>query len=151
MSLIVRFTRLSPTQHRFEAIRADGTRETRELETRSFLLHDLVHFALESEAGLKEGFYGMLARGADYDTPAAGAPAMQIESVVGPLQGATKGEVDADAFVARFVSVQASIGAQAPAWLTADLIRRALERLRQLQGRWRATPFGQAMELRFEV
>jgi hypothetical protein len=145
--VIVRFTRLNPTHHRFEAVRDDGAVESRELETRSFLTHDLVHFALESEGKRSDGFYGALARGGAYETE----PAAAVESVVGPLQGAIKGEVDAAAFVARFRSVQESIGSRAPDWLTEDLIARALARLRQLQGQWRATPFGETMELRFDV
>lgn len=150
-ALIVRFTRLNPTHHRFEAIRADGTRETREFETRSLLLHDLVHFAVESEARLRGGFYGSLGGGADYDAPREGGEAMAIESVVGPLQGALKSEVDADSFVARHRAMQQSIGSQSPDWLTPELIARVLERLRQLQGQWRATPFGDTMELTFEL
>ncbi len=149
--MIVRFTRLSPSHHRFEAIRDDGTRETREFETRSLLLHDLVHFALESEGRLSGGFFGTLARGANYDAPRPGSEAMAIEAVVGPLQGAIKGEVDPHAFVARLRAVQASIGETSPDWLTPDLIARTLERLRQLQGQWRATAFGETMEVRFDV
>jgi hypothetical protein len=145
--VIVRFTRLNPTHHRFEAVRNDGAIESRELETRSFLLHDLVHFALESEGGLRDGFYGAIARGGAYETEAAAA----IESVVGPLQGASKDDVDPAAFVERFRSVQESIGGHAPEWLSADLIARTVARLRQLQGQWRATPFGETMELVFDV
>jgi hypothetical protein len=145
--VIVRFTRLNPTHHRFEAVRDDGAIESRELETRSFLTHDLVHFALESEGKLADGFYGAIARGGAYETEATAA----IESVVGPLQGAIKGEVDASAFVQRFRSVQEKIGGHMPDWLSEDLIARTVARLRQLQGQWRATPFGQTMELRFDV
>jgi hypothetical protein len=76
---------------------------------------------------------------------------MAIESVVGPLQGALKGDVDPDAFVAHHRSARASMGSQSPAWLTPDLMARVLERLRQLQGQWRATPFGETMELTFDV
>jgi hypothetical protein len=150
-ALVVRFTRLNPTHHRFEAIRSDGTREMREFETRSLLLHDLVHFAVESEAKLRGGFYGTLAEGADYDAPRPGSEAMAIESVVGPLQGAIKGDVDPNAFATRLRDVQASMGQQAPAWLTPELIARVLERLRRLQGQWRATPFGETMQLSFDV
>jgi hypothetical protein len=150
-ALIVRFTRLNPTHHRFEAIRADGTRDVREFETRSLLLHDLVHFAVESEARLKGGFYGTLAEGADYDAPREGSEAAQVEYVVGPLQGALKGEIDPAIFVKRLRDVQSDMGFAPPDWLTADMIAGALERLRQLQGQWRATPFGQTMELRFDV
>jgi hypothetical protein len=149
--VIVRFTRLSPTHHRFEAIRDDGTRDVREFETRSLLLHDFVHLALEGEGTLTAGFYGTLARGAAYDAPRPGSEAMAIEAVVGPLQGALKGEVDAHAFVTRLRAMQASVGDDSPAWLTPELIARTLERLRQLQGQWRATPFGETMEVRFDL
>jgi len=149
-ALVVRLTRLNLTHHRFEAIRADGTRDQREFETRSLLLHDLVHFAVESEARLRGGFYGTLADGANYEAPRPGGEAALIENVVGPIQGALKGEIDADSFASRLRSVQQSLGFTPPDWLTADFIRRVLERLRQLQGQWRATPFGQTMELRFE-
>lgn len=146
-ALVVRFTRLNPTHHRFEALRPDGTRETRELETRSLLTHDLVHFALESEGGLTDGFYGSLARGASYETEAA----MEIEYVVGPLQGLLKGEFDPATFVERFRAVRENTEASMPAWLDADLIARATDRFRRLQGQWRATPFGHTMELTFEL
>jgi hypothetical protein len=145
--VIVRFTRLNPTYHRFEAIRDDGAIESRDLETRSFLTHDIVHFALESEGKLRDGFYGAVARGGAYETEAAAA----IESVVGPLQGALKDDIDPAAFVTRFRSAQESIGGRAPDWLSEDLIGRTVTRVRKLQGQWRATPFGQTMELRFDV
>lgn len=87
------------------AIRTDGTHDQHEFETRSLMTHDLVHFAVESEAKARGGFYGTLAEG----------------------------------------------GLAPPDWLTGDFMRCVLERLRQLQGQWRATPFGQTMELRFEV
>jgi hypothetical protein len=145
--MIIRLTRLNPTHHRFEAIRDDGTRDVRELETRSMLTHDLVHFALESEGQLSVGFFAALARGASYETPAAA----EVENVVGPLQGAIKDEVDPALFVARLRAVQESIGAPAPDWFTEDLITRALARLRQLQGQWRATAFGETMDLRFNL
>lgn len=150
-ALLLRFTRINPTQHRFEALRADGTRESRELETRSFLTHDFVHFALETEAKLAGGFYGALASGAPYGYDNAGDEARAIESVVGPLQSALKGEIDADAFVAHFRAMHASAGSAAPDWLDAGLIARVAARFRQLQGQWRATPFGEAMELSFDV
>jgi hypothetical protein len=114
------------------------------------LLHDLVHFAVESEANLRGGFYGALADGAEYDAPREGSEAMAIESVVGPLQGALKGDVDPETFVTRHREMQASMGSQSPDWLTPELITRVLARLRQLQGQSRATPFGETMELRFD-
>jgi hypothetical protein len=40
-------------------------------------------------------------------------------------------------------------GEPMPPWLTQDFAERVLERLRRVQGRWKATPFGQTMELTF--
>lgn len=152
-ALIVRFTRLNPTHHRFEAIRADGSRDQREFETRSIFFHDLVHFAVESEAKLSGGFYGTLAEGANYDAPREGSEAQLVENVVGPLQGLLKNEtpIDAAPFVARLKAHHASLGFAPAEWLTADFIGRVQARMRQLNGQWKATPFGQTMELRFEV
>jgi hypothetical protein len=150
--LRLRFTRISNDLHRFEAIRPDGGVEKRELETHSFLPHDLVHYAIESEAGLRNSFYGQLARGAGYDDMVdQGAEGVRTEMVVGALQGAIARQADAETFVASVKETWANIGKPPPEWLTPDLVTRALERLRQIQGRWRATPFGQAMELEFPL
>lgn len=154
-NLNIRLTRLSNDRHRFEAIRPDGGVEMRELETRSFLLHDLVHFAVESEAHLKNSFYGQLARGAGYDDMATAGPetpeGVKTEMVVGVLQGAIKDEVDPVAFVERLKGVWANIGREPPDWLTEETIAGALRRLRSLQGQWRATPFGKTLELEFPL
>lgn len=153
MTLTIRFTRLNPTHHRFEAIRADGTHDTREFETRSILFHDLVHFAVESEAKLRGGFYGTLAAGANYDAPREGSEAQLVENVVGPLQGLLKNgaPIDAAPFVARLNAHHESLGYTPAEWLTPDFVTRVQERMRKLNGQWKATPFGQTMELRFEA
>lgn len=157
MPLVVQLTRVSPTHHRFEIRRPDGTGEQRELETKTFLLHDLVHFALESEAGLRSSFYGRLAQGAvyaDFADPAAaaahGPELLATELLAGSLQKALVGDFDPAAFQARFVGYLDSIGEVPPAWLTVELLGRVQAHLRTLLGRWRGTPFGDAMELRFE-
>jgi hypothetical protein len=96
-ALRIRLTRLNPTHHRFEAIRATGSVETRVLETRSFLIHDLGYFALESEAALSPSFYGQHAAGGpleDPDMPVSGE-GTDTGFVVGPLQAAVQGDVDA--------------------------------------------------------
>jgi hypothetical protein len=154
-ALLARFTRVSPTHHRLDLERADGSRESCLLETRSCLVHDLVHFALESEAGLQHSFYGTVARGTAYRTladPAAGPPSWELlvtEKVVGPLQAAVVRRIEPAAFVAAFGTALASAGDRVPEWLTADLVARVQERMRRLLGAWRATPFGEALTLEF--
>lgn len=151
--MLIRMMRLTNERHRFEAVRADGSVERLELETRSFLLHDLVHFAVESAGQLDQGFFGLLARGEAYEASAdtfAGETG-RVEKVVAMLQGALKGEVDTTAFVERARAAFVAVDEAAPDWLTPEVVARSLEILRRLQGRWRATPFGGVMELAFSM
>lgn len=154
--LTLRFTRIAPDRHRFEYVRPDGTGETLELETHSMLTHDLVHFAVETEGALQGSFYGLLAKVGGYESLASqtgglGGEAMMTEMVVGPLQGALKGDIDADAFVERVNEYREDMGVDRIGWLTADFVRGAERRFRALEGQWKATPFGATMELVFPL
>lgn len=153
--LVVRLTRISPTHHRLDL--ASGARaESRELETRSCLLHDLVHFALETEAQLADSFYGKLARGQSYaelmqpgaDMKALGEIAT-TERIVGPLQSAWKAGFDPARFLATLRSYHEQISEPLPPWCSVELFACVAARLRALTGAWGATPFGDALELRF--
>ncbi len=155
--LTLRFTRVSPTHHRFEYRRADGTGEAIELETRSFLTHDLLHYAVESEAGLKGSFYGILGKIGGYEElsvaggAALGGEIAITERVVGALTGALQEEaLDAEAFVTRAAEYLDLYEERAPRWFTPAFIEAVRERMRQLTGRWKATPFGETMELPFD-
>jgi hypothetical protein len=155
--MLIRLTRLTNERHRLELVRDDGTCEALELETRSALLHDLVHYAVETEAGLAASFYGQLAAGKTYEAlsaePSCDPEAMQTEGVVARIQGIAKNDVwsgvEPDTFAESIAAGFRAVGSEPPAWLTGDLIVRVRERLRRVQGRWRATPFHQALELDF--
>lgn len=153
---IVKLTRISPTQHSFTYERPDGTGETLELDTRSFLLHDLLHFAVETEAGLKHSFYGNLAASGGYENLAAmnGSAGGEIgltERIVGAFTGVIKGDVDPKTFLDLFDNLLNASEEKRPVWLTEDFVTRVKERMRKLQGEWNGTPFGQSMELRFPL
>ena len=64
-------TKLTDDRHQLAIERDDGSTESVELETRSFLLHDLVHYAVEAEAKIDDGFWGLLARGTKSAAPFA--------------------------------------------------------------------------------
>jgi hypothetical protein len=155
--MLIRLTRLTNDRHRLEIERQDGTREARELETRSALLHDLVHYAVEIEAGLKASFYGRLASGTTYDAliaePPPDAEAMQTEAVVARVQGFTKSDAwfgaDAESLAETIAAGFRSLGGTPPPWLSGELLARVRERLRRVQGQWHATPFHQALLLEF--
>ena len=153
-TLTLRFTRVSPTHHRFEYRREDGTGEAIEMETKSLLAHDLVHYAVESEAGLRGSFYGILARIGGYEeltvngAAALGGEVAITERVVGAMQGAlADDDLDPDAFVGQVTEFLDLYDERAPRWFTPAFVLAVRERLRQLLGRWKATPFGETMEL----
>jgi hypothetical protein len=155
--MLIRLTRLTNERHRLEFVRDDGTSEARELETRSALLHDLVHYAVETEAGLEASFYGQLAGGKTYEAltaePSDDPEAMQTEAVVARIQGLAKNNawsrVDPGSVAESIAAGFRALESTPPTWLTADLIDRVRDRLRRVQGRWRATPFHQTLELDF--
>lgn len=141
------FTKLTDERHRLEIRRADGRAESVELETRTFLLHDLVHYAVEAEAGIDDGFWGLLERGATMaalsertmeDPPSAGVAL--AERLVGPMQSVWHGRLDAALYVENTQPA-------APEIVDAAFVERVRDRLRALWGHWRATPFRGAMEL----
>jgi hypothetical protein len=155
-ALTLRFTRVSPTHHRFDYRREDGTGEALEIETRSFLFHDLLHYAVESEAQLKGSFYGVLGRIGGYEEltvaggAALGGEIAITERVVGALTGALRDDALGDAaFVAQVNEYLEIYEERAPRWSTRAFIAAVRERMRQLMGRWNATSFGETMELRF--
>jgi hypothetical protein len=155
-TLTLSFTRVCADRHRFEYRRADGTGEAIEMETRDFLVHDLIHYAVESEAGLRGSFYGILAKIGGYEElsvaggAALGGEIAITERVVGALTGAlAEDDLDADAFAERVTEYLDLYEERAPRWLTRAFVLAVRERMRQLLGRWKAAPFGETMELAF--
>lgn len=140
-------TRTSPDRHRFAIVRADGSTESVDLETRSLLLHDLVHYAVEMEVPLRTGFYGLLAIGkrlselSDTKQPwPTGTEVAKAESLVGPLQSMLKGNFDPVAARAQF-----AVFSQDPP--SVELLGRIGERFRAVYGKYNATRFGETLEL----
>jgi hypothetical protein len=154
--LEIHLTRISPTHHRPAYVRPDGTGETIELETRSCLYHDLLHFAVETEAGLTKSFYGHLARARSYaELGALDATFREevglTERIVGVFTGAFKTNAEPDVLLANVKNMQDALGEPIPAWLTEEFVSRVKERMRRLIGEWNGTPFGNTMRLEFRL
>lgn len=144
--MLVELQRLSNDRHRLTLRWPDGRVERAELETRSFLLHDLVHYAVEAQIPLQDGFYGTLAAGASLALLAAevgpeAAQGLQLaERLTGPMQSCWRGRYAVDDYA---IIVEEAL----PHLDGLDFTARVMERLRRLEGRWKATPFGQTMVL----
>lgn len=150
-------TRLTSSHHRLEIVRADGARESADLETRSYLLHDLIHYAVEAEAKLEEGFWGLLAKGTPLsqlndreramERMSGGTDIGLAEAIVGPVTALIQGKTDAAGLVQRFHALFAARPDAIPEWLTEGFLMRVMERMRRLLGQWKGTALGESMEL----
>jgi hypothetical protein len=145
--------KLTDQRHALEIVRDSGDRERMECETRSLLVHDFIHFAVEEAAQLTDGFWGKLANGKTLvemnDRGSPDDPAMmEIERIVGALSMAAKG-ITPSQVVASLKAYSVAVGVSLPEWLTESFVARVQARLRQLRGEWNATAYGRAMELRW--
>ena len=151
--------KISDQQHELAIVRESGARESVVCETRSYLKHDLLHYAVEAEARIEGGFWGSLARGrtlAEMNdrtgmTPGGGdvGEIATVEKFVGVLSAAAKGLSTADVMSVIERSVAATNNAP-PAWLTEPFVVAMQERLRGLLGAWKATPYGGTMTLEWK-
>jgi hypothetical protein len=146
VTLRILFVKLSDQRHRLVLHRAGSGVEQAELETRSYLLHDLVHWAVEAESGIGDGFWGLLANGTTLDALAdrtmADPPSSGLalaERLVGPFQSLFAGRLARELYLEQARGTAPFVDG---AW-----IERVLTRLRKLTGAWRAVPFSQALEL----
>ena len=151
----IAFRKISDERHALELIRENGAREEVECETRSYLHHDLLHYAVELEAGLDAGFWGNLAKGktlADMNDRTGegmkddGPDMAVIEQIVGALHGVGKGPSPTE-LVSGLRRYAASLEKSLPTWVSEELVVAVKERMRKLSGHWRATAYGGRMEL----
>ena len=156
LALTLRFTRLSQDRLRFEYRRPDGSGEIVEMETEGVLVHDLLRYAVETGAGLKGSFFGILAKIGGYEElvvaggAALGGEIAITERVVAALSvGLQQPDLDDAAFAAAVIEHLDIYEERAPRWLTPALIAAVRERMRQLTGDWEATRLGDTMELVF--
>lgn len=135
----IRFRKLSDQQHSVSVLRRNGSRDVAQLDTRSFLRHDLAHYAVERELPIAKGYWGSVAAGAGLDGAGIDGPDAELaESLAGPVQTLMRIEAGTDDYLKVLARVT-------PGAASAELASRIQESIRQLRGHWRATPFGGEM------
>ena len=142
-----------------KCIRADGSvtwQRQRQRNAAFFPLHDLTHFAVESELGIPRAFYGLIAEGWDIeDTTGKGArgalppEALVVERLVGALDLERAGSVTwtAQALDAHGNGDPPSLRRVLPRPMTDDDLARIRSSLLALFGRWSALSAGETLEL----
>lgn len=116
------------------------TLDGKDLESRSFLPHDLMHFAFAEVTGSQEGFFS------------AGENLMREETIVGVLQGGYKqyvleaGEFDASAFLSqlnKYLATQKYSGVD----FSNDVLMRIFSTYRTFSTRWHALRTGESLTI----
>jgi len=152
----IRLTKLSDLRHRLEIRRFDDTCEQADLVTRECLFHDFVHFAVEAAMPTQGGFWGALASGArlselndrDRTTTMDGAATLYaVEAAVGMTSGVLKGNAAPEAMFRSLCRMFESQAQVVPHWCNERFVAEVSARMRSLLGHWRATPFGETLEL----
>jgi len=144
-----------------KCIRADGSETWQKQQGHQaafFPLHDLTHFAVETELGIRDAFYGLIASGWSIeDTGARGVAsklppdAIFVENVVGTLDSerASGSRWTADEFNENTERFAANGGRPTPRKLTDDELAQVRKRRAELFTQWRELPAGQTLELTF--
>ena len=140
-------------------VRADGSRTWERVQA-AIAVHDLVHFVVEREFRMRQGFYGLVASGWSitdfYDKEKARAlppGAMRAEHLVAFFwrELGQPEEPDLAAFHAAIEAQNArEPGLDLPRPTQEQLYRIRAE-VRELAARWRALPPGETLALEFEV
>ena len=161
-NLLIQLTRRADGGALLRCVRADGSATWQRQEGRQaafFPLHDLAHYAVESELRLGSGFYGLIAKGWDIaETGGKGArgalpgETVAVEHLVGVLDLERAGGVEwTAADVNRETAAFAARGGRpAPRQVTDEELARVRSRVRELFARWRALAPGATLELGFD-
>ncbi len=137
----IEFEKLSAERHKLTVARNDRSIESVELESRSMLRHDLAHLVMESQMPLPRGFWGHVAQGAPLTGEGIeGQEAELAEALAGPAQTLMRDGADSEQY-------RELLERLAPHYAGDDLARRIYAHARQLLGHWRATHYGESMQL----
>ena len=158
----IQFTKRKDGGAVVRCVRADGSATwQRQDDQRAafFPLHDLTHYAVETELGFAHGFYGLIAAGWDIaNTTGKGSrgplpdEATEVEYIVGALGAERAGDPACPAaeFNALAGAFAKSKGIPAPGALTEADLTRVRKRIDELFARWRDLPAGETLELSFD-
>jgi len=143
-----------------KCIRADGseTWQKNDKHAAFFALHDLTHYAVETELGISQGFFGVVADGWEInETGQRGvaarlpADALFVETVVGTLdtERASGARWTAAEFNDSLALKARTDGRPVPRPLTDEELGRVRKRRAELFEAWHALPPGNTLELPF--
>jgi len=159
--MIIEFAKRKDGNTVLRCVRDDGSTTWQRNENqhaRFFPLHDLVHYAVESELGFTQGFFGLLTAGWNIDETtgksARGAlpnEAIEVEHLVSSFTA--EWNSDSGWSAADFNDQARAFSAMRklppPRSLTEEELARVRNRFKKLCARWRDLPEGETLRLEF--
>lgn len=160
--LTVQFTKRADGEVVLRCVRADGSATWQRHPAKQalfFALHDLTHYAVETELGFRAGFYGLLAAGWDInDTGGKSArgplppEAVIVENIVGLLsvEGTSRRDWTAAEFNEQAEAFANTRGLPRPRQLTDAELARVRTRIQNLFAQWAEVETSATLELLFD-
>ena len=159
----IELTRRADGTTTLRCVRADGSvtwqNQRAPRHAAFFALHDLTHYAVETELAFREGFYGLVAAGWDVDdTTGKGKrgplppEALVVEQLVGALdrERASDAPWSASDFNTLLAQTTARERGGAPFALTEDDLSRVRAKVAELSARWAALGASETLALHFD-
>lgn len=157
--MIVRFHKTSHKDYTLECIRHDGTVLRALFEAKSCLSHDMLHFQIESKAGLRDSFFGSIAKGKSIEemsmadqqaNPAALRSEGEVtEMVAGAMTSVAKGAATPQQLLEMFANLMTAYGTPMPEYLTEEFAAAVAADWRQMMAQYDALKTGQLLEVSF--
>ena len=161
--MLIEFTKRADGRTVLRCVRADGSvtwQRNDDQHARFFPLHDLTHYAVETELGLSQGFFGLIAEGWDIEettgkTARGPLPneALEVEYIVSAFSAERAGGVDATAveFNELAATFSRAKGMPTARPLSDEDLTRVRSRFDELAAKWRSLPTGATLELVFPL
>ncbi|MGW9684355.1 hypothetical protein [Flagellimonas sp. 2504JD1-5] len=160
--MIIQFKKNSSKPSTLTCIRADGSRTWDKLQI-DFELHDLAHFAIETELGFTNAFYGLLSKGydiQDFALPIEQRPKELISKNLPPeslqtehianllLIGHYQKNISSD-FINQLKGILRENDLAFPEVLTPERLKKINSHFQELILKWNALEEGEILELLF--
>ena len=159
--MLIEFTKRADGRTVLRCVRGEGSvtwQRNDDEHARFFPLHDLTHYAVETELGFTQGFFGLIAAGCNIEETtgktARGAlpnEALEVEYIVAAFSaeragGAIASAAEFNQLAATFASAK---GMPPPRQLSDEDLARVRERFDELAAKWRSLSPGATLELSF--
>jgi len=159
--MIIEFAKRKDGNTVLRCIRDDGSstwQRNQNQHARFFPVHDLLHYAVESELGFTQGFFGLLAAGWNINettgkTTRGALPieALEVEHLVSSFTAEWNSDSDwsASDFNDQARTFAATRQLSPPRSLTEEELARVRNRFKELCARWRDLPERETLRLEF--